>query len=287
MSPPDLWKWKWSNGVGKSEMSIIWCISITNNVKSNKKINETAQTANFTDFPLILSGNGPKGTKTLFSEVFMVCHRKTDVQGFPKMWLLLLLKFVKPELWLVKVWSNLKTKNKVCLICVQDVCIIDLVLTHLNQPWGPPWTLETLGDPWRPLATMPENGHFGHFRSYLSHFPTWYSKSGHFPIEIPIKNEKWPPTPSYGSIILKIVLWAHFTITHAVLRGSTNFWETPYSGKDYWSISVSFPSLLVRCDIWRYTHMQISKWCACIFIYLYLELWAGRQQCTLTYCLFY
>ena len=26
-------------------------------------------------------------------------------------------------------------------------------------------------------------------RSYLSHFPTWYSKSGHFPIEIPIKNE--------------------------------------------------------------------------------------------------
>ena len=36
--------------------------------------------------------------------------------------------------------------------------VIDLVLTHLNQPWGPPWTLETLGDPWRPLATMPQNG---------------------------------------------------------------------------------------------------------------------------------
>ena len=33
----------------------------------------------------------------------------------------------------------------------------------LNQPWGPPWT----------------------------YFPTWYSKSGHFPIEIPIKNKKW------------------------------------------------------------------------------------------------
>ena len=51
--------------------------------------------------------------------------------------------------------------------------MIDLVLTHLTHPWGPPWTLETLGDhwrplatlgdPWRPLATMPENGHFGHF----------------------------------------------------------------------------------------------------------------------------
>ena len=36
-SPKVGWKWKWSNGVGKSEMSIIWCISITNNVKSNKK----------------------------------------------------------------------------------------------------------------------------------------------------------------------------------------------------------------------------------------------------------
>ena len=44
------------------------------------------------------------------------------------------------------------------------------------------------------------------YRSYLSHFPTWYSKSGLFPIEIPIKNEKWPLTHSYGSIILKIVL---------------------------------------------------------------------------------
>ena len=50
--------------------------------------------------------------------------------------------------------------------------MIDLVLTHLTHPWGPPGTLETLGDHWRPLATMPENGHFGHF-----------------PIEIPIKNE--------------------------------------------------------------------------------------------------
>ena len=37
-------------------------------------------------------------------------------------------------------------------------------------------------------------------RSYLSHFPPWYSKSGHFPIEIPIKNEKWPLNLSYGSI---------------------------------------------------------------------------------------
>ena len=42
--------------------------------------------------------------------------------------------------------------------------MIDLVLTHLTHPWGPPWTLETLGDHWRPLATrgdMLDNYHFG------------------------------------------------------------------------------------------------------------------------------
>ena len=50
----------------KREMSIIWFISITNNVKSNKqKITETAQTANFSDFPLIFGGNGPKSTKIM------------------------------------------------------------------------------------------------------------------------------------------------------------------------------------------------------------------------------
>jgi len=35
-----------------------------------------------------------------------------------------------------------------------DLNMIDLVLTHLTHPWGPPWTLETLGDHWRPLATL-------------------------------------------------------------------------------------------------------------------------------------
>ena len=43
-------------------------------MKSYKKITETAQTFNFSDFPLILCGNGPKGTKTtqtqtLFSQI--------------------------------------------------------------------------------------------------------------------------------------------------------------------------------------------------------------------------
>ena len=56
-------------------------------------------------------------------------------------------------------------------------------------------------------------------RSYLSHFPPWYSKSGQFPI----KNEKWPLGLSYGSIILKIVWWPYFTITHAVLTESRDW----------------------------------------------------------------
>ena len=38
---------KWSNGVKTSKRGIFWCISITNNVESSKKINEKAQTANF------------------------------------------------------------------------------------------------------------------------------------------------------------------------------------------------------------------------------------------------
>ena len=32
--------------------------------------------------------------------------------------------------------------------------MIDLVITHITHPWGPPWTLETLGNHWRPMATL-------------------------------------------------------------------------------------------------------------------------------------
>ena len=65
-------------------MSIIWCISITNNVKSNKKFNETAQTANFTDFPLILCENGPKGTKTMQTQsCFLGLENFWGIQGMP------------------------------------------------------------------------------------------------------------------------------------------------------------------------------------------------------------
>ena len=85
------WKWKWSNGAGKrkSEMSIIWCISITNNVKSCKKINETAQTANFTDLPLNFCGNGPKWTKTMETQMLSrieASYKPSEFLGFRTRW---------------------------------------------------------------------------------------------------------------------------------------------------------------------------------------------------------
>ena len=42
--------------------------------------------------------------------------------------------------------------------------MIDLVITHLTHPWGPPWTLETLGD-------LLENDHFGGNWSFSSMSP--------------------------------------------------------------------------------------------------------------------
>ena len=57
MSPADPWKSKWLGKCRKSEISLIWCIFTTNNVKSCKIFNETAQTASFTS--LISCGNGP------------------------------------------------------------------------------------------------------------------------------------------------------------------------------------------------------------------------------------
>ena len=120
-SPADPWKWKWSNGVGKSDLIIIWCISITNNVKSNKIINETAQTAIFIDFPFI---SCPKWTKTMQMQTLFSLLQKflRGIQGSrdPGMpyesWcpavsenmVFFYAIIFKPELLLLKVWSNLR-----------------------------------------------------------------------------------------------------------------------------------------------------------------------------------
>ena len=94
-------------------------------------------------------------------------------------------------------------------------------------------------------------------RSYLSHFPPWYSKSGQFPI----KNEKWPLGLSYGSIILQIVLWPYFTITHVVLTQLSDWtkktilghprvhglvsstYETPCGSTMVWSVVCSWDTM--------------------------------------------
>ena len=78
-----------------------------------------------------------------------------------------------------------------------DLNMIDLVLTHLTHPWGPPWTLETLGDHWRPLATMPEK-----FSVKI------FSENG--------QNE----------------LWAPYTIWQAVLKGQVILRQKAYFGPD-------------------------------------------------------
>ena len=45
-------KWMWSNGARQGVFDLFWCISITTNVKSYKKIDERAQTANFSVFTM-------------------------------------------------------------------------------------------------------------------------------------------------------------------------------------------------------------------------------------------
>ena len=47
MSAGNGWKWKWPNGVEKSEMDLFWCISMTNNVKlCNKKSMQDSKLSN-------------------------------------------------------------------------------------------------------------------------------------------------------------------------------------------------------------------------------------------------
>ena len=47
MSLPNTRLWKWSNGIERVERDLFWCISMTNNVKSCKKINGRAEISRF------------------------------------------------------------------------------------------------------------------------------------------------------------------------------------------------------------------------------------------------
>ena len=79
MSAARAWKWTWSNGVEKSETDLFWCISMTNNVKSCKKINGRVQTFRFSVFTMGLCWKRQKNTKTR--------ETKTQItQNFEKVW---------------------------------------------------------------------------------------------------------------------------------------------------------------------------------------------------------
>ena len=80
--------------------------------------------------------------------------------------------------------------------------MIDLVITHLTHPWCPPWTLETLGDPWRlvsftnPLAAGSEAGNLSTWR-HAWKLPFW----GKLPLPGPpiyqnIVSRNFHPKPS-------------------------------------------------------------------------------------------
>ena len=124
---------------------------------------------------------------------------------------------------------------------------------HLNQPWGPPWTLATIGDmpenawkwpkwPFSGMSPMVAKGRQGSPRVskvqggpqgwvrwvktksiIFKSFSDMIFKIGPFPHWNSIKNKKLPLNLSYGSIILKIILWAHFTIWSI-------FWKQPILG---------------------------------------------------------
>ena len=89
--------WKWSEKHRKSEISLIWCISTTNNAMWNHAKNSMKQLKRPTSlishwFPVEMVHNGLKLCKRFFlcykhfSEVSRVGLMKADVLPFLKMW---------------------------------------------------------------------------------------------------------------------------------------------------------------------------------------------------------
>ena len=117
MSPPDPWKWKWSNG----EMGIIWCI-YHKQCWIKLKIQWNSSNGQLPWFPIDSLWKWSKreqnyaNANAFFSDwkfFLRVCHLEADVQGFLKIWWFLLLWFFEPELWLFKDGSKLKKTNKI------------------------------------------------------------------------------------------------------------------------------------------------------------------------------
>ena len=78
-------------------------------------------------------------------------------------------------------------------------------------------------------------------RSYLNHFSTWYSKSGHFPIEIPINSHlkrKW--LVSYCLWVYNFFggLWPYPTYKHGLPKRLSEIPTLRQNGTPYWSFSI-------------------------------------------------
>ena len=104
--------------------------------------------------------------RPLFAEL-LPCALSTTCSALSLVNRLLGMPGLRPSRW----WWQEVFKRKYSIVHIMPengLNVIDFVLTHLNQPWGPPWTLATLGDPWRPLATclkMTILGEIGHFQA--------------------------------------------------------------------------------------------------------------------------
>ena len=95
-------------------MGIFWCISITYNVNSYKKINEKAQTAKFTVFAreissAVLKTWKTRKTKTWITQNFQILYhiqggtmRKLTSRGFRKCGTFWVYDFLKGSYWLSK-----------------------------------------------------------------------------------------------------------------------------------------------------------------------------------------
>ena len=90
--------------------------------------------------------------RPLFAEL-LPCAVSTTCSALSLVNRLLGMPGLRPSRW----WWQEVFKRKYSIVHIMSengLNVIDLVLTHLNHPWGPPWTLATIVDPWRPLATL-------------------------------------------------------------------------------------------------------------------------------------
>ena len=132
-------------------------------------------------------------------------------------------------------WGNGPILN---IMLENDLNMIDLVQTHLNQPWGPPWTFETLGDhawkwsfwPFWPFPGMVVKDPLGWWRSRKKQYPTLVRLA-----------RKFPCVPATNTQAERVFSWMGFLWTRG---GSACLVKaSPFSSS--WRTTWSFESMFV------------------------------------------